>query len=540
MNQHAPGWRPRTAVLAITLFAAALPAGDAFARAGDLDPSFGDGGHQVLAANGHAEATLVQPDGRIVVVSGHPAPDFVLRRLMPNGEPDPGFDGDGTAIADLGGTDHPHAAALQPDGSIVAVGNSTGADGVDRAVVARLTPGGKLDPSFSPGGPEGDGRATLSPMARAWGVLVQGDGRVVVAGDAYGSWVVTRLTATGAPDGTVYEPVDFGAPGVEFISAIAPLAGGGFVVAGSTQPSGAPSRGVMAAFGADGKLLPLFGQGGKVAFTPEELVRAEDVRPRAGGGVVVAGSADPADPRIHVLALDAKGVIDREFGTAGVAAVDFVGQDTLGAAIPDAQGRILVAGTAGVAEAATATRLTPAGDPDPAFGTAGRVSYPFGLKTVSASAALQPGGALVITGETLVNAATVRTGVTRLLGDPPPVPGAGDPGSGPGPGPGTDPGAGPGPGGDPVTVAPMCGGRAATIVGTAKGETLRGTPGADVIFARGGHDKVLGAGGADRICGGGGRDALAGGAGRDRLDGGGARDRCRGGAGRDRARRCER
>ena len=99
-----------------------------------------------------------------------------------------------------------------------------------------------------------------------------------------------------------------------------------------------------------------------------------------------------------------------------------------------------------------------------------------------------------------------------------------------------------------------CGGKPATIVRTAAGETIVGTPGADVIAALGGKDKVLAKGGNDIICAGGGRDrvigggggdtllgqggpdALLGGAGRDRLLGGKGRDRLRGGKGRDRLR----
>ena len=537
--------RSLRAALLTAVLIATMPAAGALADAGDLDPAFGDGGRQVLAENGNPEATLVQPDGRIVVVSSYPATDIVVRRLMPDGSPDRSFDGDGTAVADLGGTEQTFAATLQSDGAIVVAGTSS-VGVTDRGAVARFTPAGKLDPAFSPGGAEGDGRALLSSMARAHAVLTQADGRIVVAGDAYGFWSVTRLTAAGAPDGTMYDPVGFGAPGREFIRGIAPLAGGGIAVGGSTESGEQPARGVVAAFGADGKLVPQFGTGGKKAFEPSELLRAETLLPRAGGGLVVAGTADAADPRSHVLALDPKGAVDRNFGAGGVAAVDFTGRDTFGGAVRDPDGRILVAGTVGLAEAMSVARLTPAGDIDAGFGTGGQVTFPFGLRTIASSAAVQPDGALVVAGETQVDATTVRTGVARLLGDPPPATG-GDPGPGPGAG-----GPDPGPGGDPGTPpppAPLCGGRPATIVGTAAAEILRGTPGADVIVARGGRDRVLGGGGADRICGGGGRDSLVGSGGRDRLlggaaadrlDGGRARDRCRGGAGRDRTRRCER
>jgi len=160
-----PG-RLRATLLACAVLAPALPAGTALADAGDLDPAFGEGGRQVLAEDGHPEATLVQPDGRIVIASGYPATDFVVRRLLADGSPDRSFDGDGTAIADLGALEEVYGAALHPDGSIIVVGRS--AAGIDaHGAMARFTSSGRLDPAFSPGGTQGDGRALLASMTDA-------------------------------------------------------------------------------------------------------------------------------------------------------------------------------------------------------------------------------------------------------------------------------------------------------------------------------------------------------------------------------------
>ena len=92
-----------------------------------------------------------------------------------------------------------------------------------------------------------------------------------------------------------------------------------------------------------------------------------------------------------------------------------------------------------------------------------------------------------------------------------------------------------------------CAGQAATIVGSARDETLRGTKGDDVIVAGDGGDRVIGLKGDDLICGSGGADVILGGGGDDRLKGGarddvlrggGGSDRCRGGRGPDRKRHC--
>jgi Ca2+-binding RTX toxin-like protein len=83
---------------------------------------------------------------------------------------------------------------------------------------------------------------------------------------------------------------------------------------------------------------------------------------------------------------------------------------------------------------------------------------------------------------------------------------------------------------------PSCGGRVATIVGTAGPDLLKGTRGRDVIAAGAGDDRVKGKKGKDLICGGDGNDRLFGGAAGDRLIGGPGQDLLRGGKGRDRRR----
>ena len=85
-----------------------------------------------------------------------------------------------------------------------------------------------------------------------------------------------------------------------------------------------------------------------------------------------------------------------------------------------------------------------------------------------------------------------------------------------------------------------CGGRVATIVGTAGGDHLRGSRGPDVIWTGGGADRLKAGRGRDLICTGGGADHIRAGAGADRIWAGPGRDRCLGGRGRDHLHGCER
>lgn len=87
-----------------------------------------------------------------------------------------------------------------------------------------------------------------------------------------------------------------------------------------------------------------------------------------------------------------------------------------------------------------------------------------------------------------------------------------------------------------VQVNPLCLGKRATIVGTARANVIRGTRRNDVIVGLGGNDTINGLAGNDLICGGGGADRLEGGAGSDGLDGGAGADVCRTG---ERVSKCE-
>jgi Ca2+-binding RTX toxin-like protein len=86
----------------------------------------------------------------------------------------------------------------------------------------------------------------------------------------------------------------------------------------------------------------------------------------------------------------------------------------------------------------------------------------------------------------------------------------------------------------PPPPATKCGGRDATIVGTAGSDTLNGTGAVDVIAGLGGNDRIRGAAGNDIVCGGSGNDRIGGGAGNDRANGDSGNDRVSGDSGRDR------
>jgi uncharacterized delta-60 repeat protein len=172
---------------------------------GSPDTSFdGDGRKPLVPATGDfGYDVLVQPDGRLVLIGGGQGSGFLVSRLTPDGSFDESFaDRQGITAINFGASDSDFpngGAVLEANGKIVVAGYSqTGAS--SQIVAARLQPGGSLDTTFS-----SDGQQTL-PGTTAWGVALQSDGRIVVAGDNGADALIMRLKgdsrqAGGGPSG---------------------------------------------------------------------------------------------------------------------------------------------------------------------------------------------------------------------------------------------------------------------------------------------------------------------------------------------------
>ena len=377
------------------------------ASAGTLDTSFSGDGKRTISFGGvdAARAVLVQPDGRIVVAGGGGAPgSFCVVRLRANGALDTTFGSGGKRVIDFGGdVESAYGAALQADGKIVLAGDSD-----LRVAVARLRPNGSLDSTFS-----GDGRKIFSwgPLGRAEAVLVQPNGKIVLAGFSGpegGNIQVARLTASGRLDATFGSggkaAVDFG--GDDFGLAVARAADGRIVVAGRSTTAGA----VVARLRATGALDPDFDGDGRVTLPGGG--RASAVLVQQDGRIVVAGNAG-GSARMTVTRLQANGSPDPTFDGDGTATIDFGSLADLGNdALLQPDGKIVVAGYTQADEDVAVARLNADGSADPTFGVAGKATMSFGVATFGNAVARQPNGRIVVVGQ--------RTGsddfaVARLL-----------------------------------------------------------------------------------------------------------------------------
>ncbi len=174
---------------------------------GTLDTSFNVTGSKtvVIGTTDAANNVIMQADGKIVVagfatVGG--VSTFGLARFNTNGSLDTSFNLTGTQSLLIGDAAVGYHVAIQSDGKIVVAGQAV-VSGNTEFAVARFNIDGSLDTSFNSTGTKtiaiGDGN-----NARARGVKIQSDGKIVLMGDAQvggiSEFAVARLLSTGVLD----------------------------------------------------------------------------------------------------------------------------------------------------------------------------------------------------------------------------------------------------------------------------------------------------------------------------------------------------
>jgi uncharacterized delta-60 repeat protein len=293
--------------------------------AGDLDPTFGNGGRVLADVVGHVETeaqkVLVQRDGKVLVAGeARPVGEFTLARFDRDGSPDASFGNNGQVMGAFG--DNVSAIALLPNGKFLIAGSDT------RTWVARYNRDGTLDASFGVDGvytePFGF-RETRLVVALA----PQPDGQTLL-----GLWnleklvELRRLTADGKiASADRQHQIDLNPAEGYSRPAVTVQPDGRFLVVVGTQ---------IRRHLPDGRLDPSFGQGGAIsrrAFPGNTTARSAQADAR--GGILVSDDAD------HYARFKANGVLDRSFGDGGVVTLPD-GLDTTSRVRRD--GRIVVVG----------------------------------------------------------------------------------------------------------------------------------------------------------------------------------------------------
>ena len=512
------GRRHKRALLAAILGAGALALAPGSASAAPTDPDLGfgrAGGVGVdVGGDEYANAIARQPDGKLVAV-GATGGDALVFRLTADGRLDPSFNATGIRTLDTGGDDYAYSLAIQPDGKIVVVGETTTGQ---NALVYRLNPDGSFDKTF---GTEGIRAIDSGAREEAFEVAIQPDGKIVVVGSTTatngGDGAVYRLNPDGSLDDTFDKDgargIDSG--GREEAYAVALQPDGKIVVAGATTAGKAAA---VYRLNPDGSLDATFDQDGALGVTGPGSTSDQfvDVALQPDGGIVLAGRTTAGDVDGLLARVNPNGTLDRSFDGDGVRTVDYGAYESLYGVGLQPDGRIVAAGETTFGYDALVVSLAPDGSPDRSFTTDGTFATSVGGLSDAYGMGLQPDGKILLVGKRETNS---DDAVVARLGSDSAAPQAG---------------GGSGSGTAQQGAKPRCMGKRATIVGTTKADVIRGTSRRDVIVALGGNDSIRGLGGNDIVCGGSGNDLISGGAGRDTLRGEAGRDRLWGNGGRDR------
>ena len=289
----------------------------------------------------------------------------------------------GTAFTPIGTSSFGQAVAIQSDGKILVVGQST------HFTLVRYNPDGTLDktsfgPTVSPGVTSGIVTTPIGTSSTARAIAIQHDGKIVVAGQFFNGttthFALVRYNADGTLDTTSFGPT------------VSPGVTSGIV----TTPIGASS------FAFD------------VAIQPD-------------GKIVAAGqSTNTAIPAITSFALvryNSNGTLDNapsSFGTGGIVTIPIGTGSSFGRAMAlQSDGKIIIAGQANNASGAhfTLARYNSNGTLDTtSFGptvspgvTSGIVTTPIGTSSFATDLVLQPDGKIITVGNSTSGTSTTLT-----------------------------------------------------------------------------------------------------------------------------------
>jgi uncharacterized delta-60 repeat protein len=397
-------------------------------NAGVLDPTFGNGAGYVAVSptNGadYVYSGVIQPDSKILVAGDgyimnsknvSTAQDFAIIRYTANGSLDTAFGSGGTALANFGPINvnpnsshpsvimgHPHAA-LYPqsgtanDGKIVMAGwiNKwwwSGQTNVNQYyfVLARFSANGTFDSTF---GNQGEVITSLASLRNGSNVVIQPDGKIVVAGGTTTGFALARYNSNGT--------LDTGFGGGEVLSPLGQLTSradalllqpdGKLIVAGETPSSSTGgTTWVMSRYNADGSLDATFGNGGIVSGPFSGSSAEADGAALYPSGAANAGKIILAgDTAIGsgMARFNPDGSLDTMFGTGGEVTTTAANFRSVSIT---ADGKLVLSGNNSTN---AVIRYNADGSPDSKFGTGGIVTGP-----VAGVVALQSNGDIILAG----------------------------------------------------------------------------------------------------------------------------------------------
>jgi uncharacterized delta-60 repeat protein len=382
--------------------------------AGDLDPTFGNGGKVTTdfgsgCANDFATAMAIQSNGKIVAAGQTRINNryhFALARYNGDGTLDTSFGSGGLVTTDLGGEyDAINAVVIQSEGKIVVAGNGF--------TLARYNSDGTLDASFGSSGVVTTDYGGWED--NAYDVIIQSNGKIVAAGsvrtDRGYDFALARYNGDGSLDKSFGSgglvTTDFGSA-YDGASAVTLQRDGKIVAAGEGREDSSYIDFALARYNSDGTLDASFGSDGKVTTDLGEdwAGSVGDVAIQRDGKIVAAGGRHTGGQYDFALArYNDDGSLDTSFGNSGLVTTDF-GNIDLGSTVAiQSDGKIVIAGGADISGDYdyhfALARYNGNGTLDATFAGGGKVTTDFGgWGAVAGAVAIQRDGKIVAAGYT--------------------------------------------------------------------------------------------------------------------------------------------
>jgi len=338
-----------------------------------------------------------------------------------DGDLDLVFGNGGKVITDFNTDDYVRAIVVQPDGKIVAVGQ-TGAYPVFHGALARYNLDGSLDQTFGNGGKITTGIDPEGEVITA--ALIQPDGKIVVAGTVvHNNFPVGMFVARFNPDGVLYDQSFGPGGGVVYnfgdstgeANAVVLQSDGKIIVAGFSGFStyGSLQDFALARFNPDGSFDQTYGTGGKIKthFAPDFGGARGATAVLQPDGKLIVGGRYKNDPNtahwdFALARYNTDGSLDQTFGSGGKVTTSLGASDSVGIAVSiQRDGKIVLAGSYNTGRHNgdfAAARYDANGNLDTTFGNGGWVINDLFGSTddLSSSVVILPDGKIVVAGRT--------------------------------------------------------------------------------------------------------------------------------------------
>jgi uncharacterized delta-60 repeat protein len=319
-----------------------------------------------------------------------------VARVLPTGQPDATFGKNGVASLTIDDESIAFSSAILPNGNILVVGQATHYGSAtsaswSKAFILQLTSNGALDTAFGTGGViqlnigcfvQG---GTFYCQDEAYDVVVQPDGKFLIAGDTYANVGPSKYSSTWYP----------------FIARLLPT----------------------------GAFDTSFGKGGIAKGTGlvYDINTNSDntfhrIRLQSNGSIIGVGHATTATSATYSALIErftSAGVVDTTFGTGGRVIDNYlnVQAEYMGAALLS-NGNIVAAGYSGencqFCNETVVAQYTSAGKVVGTFGSGGKVTFSGQGASVGQSVAIQANGQILVSGSAGTPGGQAGGEVTRL------------------------------------------------------------------------------------------------------------------------------